>query len=276
MTSKPTIFCNHCGAENPTGRGACLLCFRYLQEPGHGLPCPACGHDNPKEAQFCAGCGAPFAAGASRIPGLVDSALAVLHGGVAALTSHDEEYAEEDFLGGLDAHQGEEEAYAEPAAPVAPAPAPAPAPEPEPIADMDEDFMPPSALDLQAAAAPPVVEEEFVPPPPPVAVAEPAPLAPAVIVGDDDDDMMPPPPPPGLEVLEGGAPVAAAPAAPEPAPAAPPPPAAPAAHAAPAEPHEQTEAEAAGLIDPLAQASEEFGDEDFGDWSLDFPEEKKE
>lgn len=260
MTTRPTVYCNACGAENPTARGACLLCYALLHEPGHGLPCPACGHDNPKDAQFCSACGNPFAAGANRVPGLVDSALAVLHGGVAALTAHgEEEYEEEDYLGGMGApEEGHEEALAEPVAAPPPAPvAPAPAPE------LDEDMMgmPPSALDLEEAAPPP--------PPPAPAPAAPAPVEefvppPAAPLSLEEEDMIAPPPPPGVEEL-------VAPAAPPPAPPAAP---APPAHAqAAAEPAAET---GTGLIDPLAQASAESADEDFGDWSLEFPEEKTE
>ncbi len=252
MSSKPTVYCSHCGAENPARRGACLLCYAYLGHIGGGLPCPACGYDNPRDNRFCASCGNPFAAGATRIPGLVESAVAVLQGGVAGLTARHEE-EEEDYLGGLGGVSEEEAeaAYvAPPPVPVAPAPAPAPAVEEE------EFVMPPSALDLQEASEPP-------PPPPAVAVAADdeddfAPPPPPAAVGLEDEDFETPPPPPAATVF------------------APEAPAAPKAAAPPAKIEESADLEAAGLIDPLAQASAEAGDEDFGDWSLDFPEEKEE
>lgn len=244
MTSKPTVYCSNCGAENPATRGACLLCYACLGQVGGGLPCPACGHDNAKDARFCSDCGNPFAPGATRVPGLVESALAVLQGGVAALTArHDQE--EEDYLGGLGGISEEEaqETYAAPPpAPVAPPPV------------EEEVAMPPSALELQEAAAPPppapaVVadEEDELPPPPP----------PAAIGLEEEDFELPPPPPPAAAFTP------AAPAPPKPA-------------AEPAEIKESADLSAAGLIDPLAQASAEAGDEDFGDWSLDFPEDNEE
>ncbi|NPV46747.1 MAG: zinc ribbon domain-containing protein [Armatimonadetes bacterium] len=244
MTSKPTVFCSNCGAENPATRGACLLCYACLGEAGGGLPCPACGHDNSKDARFCSNCGNPFAAGATRVPGLVESALAVLHGGVAGLTARHEE-EEEDYLGGLGGISEEEahEAY------VAPPPAPA---APPPVEE-EEVVMPPSALDLQEAAAPPPAaavvadEEDELPPPPP----------PAAVGLEDEDFELPPPPPPAAAFTP------EAPATPKPA-------------AKPAEIKESADLSAAGLIDPLAQASAEAEEEDFGDWSLDFPEEQEE
>jgi hypothetical protein len=276
MTSKPTVYCASCGAENPSARGACLLCYAVLHAPGGGLPCPACGHDNVKEGRFCASCGAPFAPGASRVPGLVDSALAVLHGGIANLgPDHDLHAEEEDFLGGM---------AEEPAVQAAPAVAPPAFVAPAPAAELDDEMlhMPPSALDLQEAAATPaplaasrpVAAEDFAPPPPPAAsrpVAAPqpvAPMAPAAPISLDDDDMMPPPPPPGLGEV---APAAAAPAPAAPAAPAAKAPAAPAAAAA-----TSGSLDGAGLIDPLAQAAAEAGsDEDFGDWSLEFPADNK-
>ena len=79
--------------------------------------------------------------------------------------------------------------------------------------------------------------------------------------------MMPPPPPPGIADV--------APAAAAPAPAVP---AAPAAKApaAPAAPAGSGSLDGAGLVDPLAQAAADAGsDEDFGDWSLEFPADNK-
>ena len=282
MTSKPTVYCGSCGAENPSARGACLLCYAVLQAPGGGLPCPACGHDNLEEGRFCASCGAPFAPGASRVPGLVESAVAVLQGGIASLgPDQDRGGEEEDFLGGL----AEEPAL--PAFPAVASPAIV-APTPMPAAELDDDMlhMPPSALDLQEAAAmpppaaptfasQPLPEDDFAPPPPPAAPQPVAPAAPAAPILLDDDDMMPPPPPPGADDF---APAAAAPAAKAvaaPAPAAAAPAAVPAAPA-PAAATSSGTLDAAGLIDPLAQAVAEAGsDEDFGDWSLEFPEDKK-
>lgn len=255
-----TPYCSQCGQENPAHRGACVMCFTPLHQTDSGMPCPN-GHDNPKEALFCQVCGT--ALGAKPKPKTIsEAALAVLHGGVAALTAEHEgeegfyeEEEESGFLGG----------HAE--APAAPAPAPVapPAPAPAPVHEEEEDMgLGPNALALEESAAVPLAPPA--PPPPPAAEAEhvvhadefedlfaepaaaapPPPPAPEAAVEEDfappppppaieDEDFAPPPPPPGLEEE--------APAAPAPPPAAPP--------AAPAAPPAEGE------------------DEDFGDWSLD-------
>lgn len=276
-----TIFCSSCGNENPLSRGACLICYSYLREEGHGLPCPACAHDNAKEAQFCQACGNPFSAGARRVPGLVESALAVLQGGVAALTGGEEH---EEYEEGYYEEGEEEESFGDLAgASVAAAPAPVAAVEPE-VGYEDDDAMgmPPSALDLQEA--PPAVTAAFVPPPleekeevyapPPPAMIEESeeftapPPPPAVMMEEDDNTVRPPAPPPVVLGLDEVLPEVAAEA-----PVAAPPPMM--AEETLAEPEPAPAEKAPGLVDPLAQASAETEDEDFGDWSLDFAEDDK-
>ena len=82
-----SIYCSECGQENPPQRGACLMCFAPLQSNARELPCPNCGTEGPKDARFCRQCGNPFSAGATRPQTLTEVAMAVLHGGVAALTA---------------------------------------------------------------------------------------------------------------------------------------------------------------------------------------------
>ncbi len=50
-------YCKKCGYENPEERGACLMCYTYLDEAATGTKCPDCGADNPKDAVFCSACG---------------------------------------------------------------------------------------------------------------------------------------------------------------------------------------------------------------------------
>ncbi|MBU0609593.1 MAG: zinc ribbon domain-containing protein, partial [Armatimonadetes bacterium] len=101
-----TVFCVECGQENPLHRGACLMCFAPLQQDVLELPCPNCGAENSKEARFCRACGNPFSAGATRPQTVSETAMRVLHGGVAALTAEEEgeegyyEEEESGFLGG--------------------------------------------------------------------------------------------------------------------------------------------------------------------------------
>jgi hypothetical protein len=277
-----TIFCSSCGNENPLSRGACLICYSYLREEGHGLPCPACAHDNEKEAQFCQACGNPFSAGVRRVPGLVESALTVLQGGVAALTEGEEhEEYEEGFY-----EEGEEEESLGGVMPesVAAAPVPVAAMEPEESYEADDAMgMPPSALDLQEEPAavtaefvppPPLEEEEevYAPPPPPGLIEEGEEFTapPAMMAEEDDDEVRPPAPPPMVFGLDEALPEIAAEA-----PAAAPPPPPPVVEEAPAEPEPVPGEVAPGLVDPLAAASAATEDEDFGDWSLDFAEEDK-
>lgn len=274
-TASIFTYCSECGQENFAHRGACVMCFTVLHQPGSGLPCPQCGTDNPKDAQFCQNSGTALG-GKAKPKTISEAALAVLHGGVAALTADGEEdeegfYEEEDEGGGfLAGAPVEPTAPAPPPVPVAPPPAPAPpvyaeeedldlgpkvtldgddAPAPvaaavaEGVLTPDEDEM----ADLFAAPPPPPAvddEEDFAPPPPPGIVEEEdfAPPPPPGV--DDEDDFAPPPP--ALEEDEVFATPAAAPAAPAPAAEAPAPPAAP-------------------------DAGE---DEDFGDWSLDMEGDK--
>jgi DNA-directed RNA polymerase subunit RPC12/RpoP len=84
---KAMTYCTECGQENPTRRGACLMCFSPLSQAERELPCPNCGAQNPKNARFCQDCGDPFSAGSTRPQSLSDTAMMVLHGGVAALTA---------------------------------------------------------------------------------------------------------------------------------------------------------------------------------------------
>lgn len=287
-----SIFCTACGNENPRTRGACLICYSYLCEEGHGLACPACGHDNDEEALFCQACGNPFSAGARRVPGLVETALSVLQGGVASLTEGEEhEEYEEGFY--------EEEEAVDELAPESAPPEPAPVVAAEPVAeyeDEDDDTMgmPPRALDLQdepvpaapVAAAAAIEDEvdEFAPPPPLPGMIEDdviAPPAPPPVMMDDEDDdgvVQAPAPPPvdfGLDEVMPDTDIPAAAALPEPpaVPAVveePAPVADEAGETAPAEATVEAGEVAPGLVDPLAQASAETADEDFGDWSLDF------
>ncbi len=243
-------YCGQCGQENPARRGACLMCFTPLRQEGTGQNCAHCGTENPRELRFCQHCGNPFDPAATRPPTALELALNVLQGGVAALTAGEEPeayYEEEEsgFLGGAPA-----EALAEMEEPLAPPPSAAPVTATPAYA---EPAVPPSALSLQEealemapppppAAAPPaeLAEEEFAPPPPPPGLVEEA-----------EEEFAPPPPPPGLE--EEAAP--------------PPPPPAPSVEPVAAIP--------GGIVDPLAQASAEAEDEDFGDWTLEIEENDK-
>lgn len=242
-------FCGQCGQENPSFRGACLICFAPLRQEGRGQTCTQCGAENPRELRFCQHCGTPFDPTVTRPPTTLELAINVLQGGVAALTAgrEPEAYYEEEesgFLGGAPA-----EALAEMEEPLAPPPsAPAAAPA------YAEPAVPPSALSLQEealemapppppATAPPAAaleEEEFAPPPPPPGLVEEA-----------TEEFAPPPPPPGLE--EESAP--------------PPPPPAPSVEPVAAFP--------GGIVDPLAQASAKAEEEDFGDWTLEIEENDK-
>jgi hypothetical protein len=190
-------YCRTCSAENRAGRGACVMCYRRLSADSGGMTCPLCTHDNPKEAQYCGGCGSPLMPGLSRLPTLIELATQVLHGAGAEPAGeyeegYEDEYAEEEYaeeygedsglLAGAPVLDEAPQPLAAPAPVAAPAPAPAPmaAPPPSPIlstsstalpADAvaealseDELGMPPSALDIQ--------EPIYTPPPVPAAAAD--------------------------------------------------------------------------------------------------------
>lgn len=50
------VYCNRCGAENQSTRGACLRCFNPLDWPPGGVTCGSCEAENAEEARFCAQC----------------------------------------------------------------------------------------------------------------------------------------------------------------------------------------------------------------------------
>ena len=265
-STEKTVFCSHCGAENPGKRAACLMCFSFIKESGTGLSCPSCGHENDKEANYCQACGHPLSADAQRLPTtqetidqLIESGAVVVAAGFAAADDEGLGYEEAE---GFDL---DEMASMEPAEEAEFAEELPGGEEDMSSVELDALGMPPSALDLApeappAAAPEPVAEEEDLD----------ADFALPGLPPDDDflgEDAAPPPPPPGAEEIEDFDLAPPPPPPVEEAPAE-----APAAKPAPArEEHEATEAEKAGIIDPLAQASEEAEDEDFGDWSLDFP-----
>ena len=68
------IYCNRCGCENPSDRGACLRCFNLLHWPAQGNVCPNCGADVRTGQAVAVGAArkktnwAPFAIGGAVLP----------------------------------------------------------------------------------------------------------------------------------------------------------------------------------------------------------------
>ncbi len=61
------VFCDSCGAQNPTGKNFCAKCgARMFMEAPKGTAdsdisaCEKCGHPNAKMSKFCAACSAPL------------------------------------------------------------------------------------------------------------------------------------------------------------------------------------------------------------------------
>jgi hypothetical protein len=270
------------------------MCLNNLIVGESGPACPTCSTSNPKGAHFCRNCGAILeASGTPRVPNSAELAamvmeavggLGVTAGPTTALGPSDFDEGEvgdfvdegEDLLAGP-IEEAQEFAPPPPApvgkpevteVPQAAIPGPileAPAEPAMPEIDLDEDFAPPPPPGVvspaeQELTLPPLgaeEEEEFAPPPPPGVVlaadAFAAPPPPPGVV--EADEYLPPPPPPGaLDAEAALAPPPPPPGAVEPAQELVPPPPPPPPGAEEKKPEE--------------------GDNEFGDWELDFESEE--
>ena len=166
MIPLPGLYCISCGYDNPTTRGACLMCSSYLLSTEAGRACTNCAAHNPRKAHFCRDCGTPLEPGAIAFATARELAAKVLEavGGVGPVGPTTQFEGAGGFLGesdeGLVGAFGEfEEAQSlappppvaqKPPAPEVPAeviPGPileTPAPTPSAQIEADEDFtMPP-------------------------------------------------------------------------------------------------------------------------------------
>jgi len=158
-------YCTRCGYSNAPTRGACLMCFGYLDVEGRGVICPnpECGLENGKEATFCKYCGTALAEEAVAIPGIVEAALSISNA-MTGVTSDEfaeqEEMSEEDAAAFAEFQREQAELRGE-TGDEAPAAEEAVADEVG-FEDEEEELLErPSALDLEQQ-----VEEELTPPPP--------------------------------------------------------------------------------------------------------------
>lgn len=148
------IYCNRCGCENPSDRGACVRCLNLLQWPGGGNACGNCGADNAGHADYCVNCGSVLGDVEPAEDWSLAAAISLALGGEAGLGAEDED---EGYLG------LEED-------------------EPEAVPDLDfEESAGEEELALEEAPEPPMFEpsetapadeEAFELPPPPPAVDE--------------------------------------------------------------------------------------------------------
>ncbi len=146
-------YCTRCGYSNDAGRGACLMCYTYLDDSGHGsvvCPNPNCSIENDQDALFCAFCGTALVEDApSPVPGLVAAALAIIEatGGEVSDDEYEEEFDEEEMTEEERAEFEQFKAQQTDVDSAAPA-------QPATVADEEEDeeFAPPSALTLEESA----------------------------------------------------------------------------------------------------------------------------
>jgi len=177
------VYCNRCGCENESTRGACLRCFNFIETPEGTLSCANCGAGNVADALYCAACGQPVADVPPAVACSLETAINLVLGGESDIGPAEEEYAEDEIAPpGVPELDFEEEAEPEEAAPPPPAE---------------------SAAEEVAPAPPPAIEvEEAAPPPPPpsfeeIAVEEPQePEGGLFEPAGGGPDFAPPPPPP--------------------------------------------------------------------------------
>ncbi len=67
LADRNYIFCDSCGAQNPTGKNFCTKCggrMHHVAPAGTARTdistCEKCGHPNAKTSRFCAACSAPL------------------------------------------------------------------------------------------------------------------------------------------------------------------------------------------------------------------------
>jgi len=196
------VYCNRCGCENESTRGACLRCFNFIETPEGTLSCANCGAGNVADALYCAACGQPVADVPPAVACSLETAINLVLGGESDIGPAEEEYAEDEIAPpGVPELDFEEEAEPEEAAP--PPPAESAAEEVAPAPPPAE-----SAAEEVAPAPPPAIEvEEAAPPPPPpsfeeIAVEEPQePEEELFEPAAEEPDFAPPPPPPAPEEI---------------------------------------------------------------------------
>lgn len=169
-------YCTKCGFANSERRGACLMCYGYLDEPspsGVVCPNPDCGRDNDRNATFCMHCGTPLAEEVTAVPDSLALAFVILDAAEGTTGTGDERIGPSD----AEAPQMDEEQAAAFEEFKAQQTALGDQPAAEPAEDEleEEQYAPPSALTLEhealsmsepAEEAQDVSEEELVPPPP--------------------------------------------------------------------------------------------------------------
>ncbi len=197
--SVAATYCNRCGCENSSDRGACVRCLNALQWPAAGNSCGNCGGDNASHASYCFNCGNSLGGSEPADDWRLSTAIGLVLGGAAETISADDGAGDEDYLGGEEDPEAvpdldfEESAGADDDFDMPAPPALDDAAEPEmfePAEDMDEEDaleMPPPPPDLDDGDvdsefasltpeddAPPVEEAaladlalELAPPPPP-------------------------------------------------------------------------------------------------------------
>ena len=137
--SVAAIYCNRCGCENTSDRGACVRCLNLLQWPPEGNICDNCGADNAGHAEYCFNCCNPFGGAEPADDWSMAAAINLALGGDADIGPAEDEYMAEE--------------------------------EPEAVPDLD--FEESSSAEEAEAPEPPMFEpaeaeeEEFAPPPPP-------------------------------------------------------------------------------------------------------------
>ncbi|MFP3903298.1 MAG: double zinc ribbon domain-containing protein [Armatimonadota bacterium] len=215
-------YCTQCGYGNPPKRGACLMCYYYLDVAPEGNICPNCETDNPRDAVYCRNCATVLdetAVTEAPAPALAEAATAIVDATGGALGVEEEEYAEEDYMEAEGAPEEDEEFQeflaqqdqirggADETGAPPPPPAPDAAEEEEEEAlpapselsfDDEEEFESVREEELPAPGAEEEEEEELAPPPPPSGLS----LDQDVIseteseVEEEEEELLPPPAPP--------------------------------------------------------------------------------
>jgi len=135
------VYCNRCGCENASTRGACLRCLNFIDTPEGTLSCADCGASNVADALYCASCGAAVADVPPAVACSLEVAINLVLGGESDIGPAEDEYDEDEIappgVPELDfeeaAEPEEEPAPPPPTAPVAEEVAPPPPPAPEEI-----------------------------------------------------------------------------------------------------------------------------------------------
>ncbi|HUS79771.1 MAG TPA: zinc ribbon domain-containing protein [Armatimonadota bacterium] len=235
------VYCNRCGCENPSDRGACLRCFNLLRWPTQGNICSNCGADNSTNASYCFNCDNAFDDAGPPDDWSLSAAIGLALGGAAEIGPAADEG---DYLSteeGAPAAVPDldfEEQVAGPAGAAPPEPAmfePVEAEEPPDIPPP-----PPGAAQLHEEERPESVDSEFAPLVPEDAAPEVDQTDLAALALELDT----PPPPPKPKAAE----------------LAPPPPPPPAADSA--------EKPASSSVD-VEEVKDEDDDDVFGGWALE-------